>query len=158
MIPAEARAITERHQTSPPIDVLAVAKEFGVFVYSARLAEDVSGALVRDPSYGSPSGFVILVDRNEPSVRQRFTAAHELGHYVLHRALVGDRLEDNYLLRSNGLSNRQEREANKFAAELLMPAKLISKALEDGYRTPQSLAKLFHVSELAMSIQLGLVT
>lgn len=158
MIPAEARAIIEPHQVAPPIDVLAVAVDFGVKVYSAGLATDVSGVLMRDKQYGAPSGFVIFVDRDEPSVRQRFTAAHELGHFVLHRDLIGDRLEDNYLLRSSGLSNRQEVEANKFAADLLMPWKLINAAMANRRYSPRELADLFKVSELAISIRLGLVT
>ena len=158
MIPASARAIIEPHQCRPPIDVMAVAADFGVKIYSARLAKDVSGVLMRNDSYGAPSGFVIYVDRDEPSVRQRFTAAHELGHYVLHRDCIGDRVEDNYLLRSAGLSNRQEVEANKFAADLLMPMHLIKVAMENGPYAPRELAEQFQVSELAMSIRLGLVT
>ena len=158
MIPADVRATIEAHHDRPPIDVMAVATDFGVKVYSARLAKDVSGLLLRDDSYGAPSGFVIFVNREEPSVRQRFTAAHELGHFVLHRDFIGDRLEDNYLLRSAGLSNRQEVEANKFAADLLMPWKLINAAMESRIHSPQEMAELFKVSELAMSIRLGLVT
>ena len=130
MIPAEIAHLITRHQQEAPIDVSAIAEELGVKIYSKALAEGVSGVIVRDVQYGTASGFAIFVARDEPSVRQRFTAAHELGHFVLHKGQIGDRIEDNYLLRSNRLSNAQEVEANKFAAELLMPFRLIESEMK----------------------------
>jgi Zn-dependent peptidase ImmA (M78 family) len=65
---------------------------------------------------------VILLNRNRPSCRQRFSLAHELGHVVLHA------------YHSEGM----EVEANRFAAELLMPAKDILPDL----RQPLSLPRL----------------
>ena len=158
MIPAEVKAVLDRHTETVPVDVLAAANELGVLIFSAPLADKVSGVLLRDPSYGSESGFVILVDQNEPSYRQRFTAAHELGHFVLHKDSIGDRVEDNYLLRAEGMSNRQEAEANKFAASLLMPMDLIEAEMEAGNTTVSGLANRFQVSPTAMSIRLGLPT
>lgn len=158
MIPAEHAEKIAKHQESLPIDVAAIAKEFGIAVFSQSLAEGVSGVLVRDSQYRTASGFAIIVDRGEPAVRQRFTAAHELGHFLLHKESIGDRIEDNYLLRSNQLSNRQEIEANKFAADLLMPYNLIQAELERGATTPEELAERFGVSLTAMSIRLGLPT
>lgn len=158
MIPAEVKKILDTHTSYIPVDVLAAANELGVKIFSAKLAEKISGVLVRDPSYGSASGFIILVDQDEPAYRQRFTAAHELGHFVLHKDSIGDRVEDNYLLRSEGMSNRQEAEANKFAAALLMPMDLIESEMEAGNTTVSGLANKFQVSPTAMSIRLGLPT
>lgn len=158
MIPAEVRAQLEDLLVRAPVDVSAAARRLGLAVYSAKLGDKVSGVLMRDPSYGTPSGFVVFVAENEPAVRQRFTAAHECGHFVLHKDSVGHRNEDNYLLRSEGMSTRQEVEANKFAADLLMPRPLIEQAMRAGITTPAALARHFQVSELAMSIRLGLVT
>lgn len=56
--------------------------------------------------------------------RRRFTAAHELGHFVLHRATMGRfRADTDATLREadDDVADRMEREANRFAAELLMP-------------------------------------
>lgn len=158
MIPAEVQAVLDDAIKSTPVDVQAAARRLGVKVYSAKLAPKVSGVLLRDPSYGSESGFVIFVDRDEPAVRQRFTAAHELGHFALHKDSVGDRNEDNYLLRSEGMSNRQEVEANRFAADLLMPMDLIHKKMKEGVTSVKDLARAFNVSPTAMSIRLGLPT
>lgn len=155
-IPAEIKAILDKHTSSYPTDLLAVSEELGVPIFSTSLASGVSGVLVRDDT--SPSGFVIHVDKDEPAVRQRFTAAHELGHFVLHKHLVGDRVEDNYLLRSEGLSNAVEAEANRFAASLLMPRDQIQRAMESGITGADDLAEAFGVSLTAMSIRLGLPT
>lgn len=114
--------------------------------------------LQRSEALGGDSGFACFVDKNEPSVRQRFTAAHELGHFVLHRHEIGEQHQDNYLLRAEGLTNAQEAAANRFAADLLMPRNLIAGAMEGGVTTVADLATLFKVSQVAMSIRLGLAT
>lgn len=157
-IPAHVQAIIDNAADTIPVNVEKVAKALGLRVFSTNLPDKVSGMLLRDKSYESPSGFVIFVEKNEPAVRQRFTAAHELGHFVLHKDSVGDKVTDNYLLRSDGMSNRQEVEANQFAADLLMPMDQVTKAMGDGITTPKELARRFDVSEVAMSIRLGLVT
>ncbi len=158
MIPTEIKSVLDDVRRTAPVDILTAAKRLGVNVFSAKLAKKVSGILLRDTSYGSESGFVIFVDADEPPYRQRFTAAHELGHFVLHKDQVGERNEDNYLLRSENMSNRQEVEANKFAAELLMPMDLIEAEMEAGNTTVSGLASTFEVSLTAMSIRLGLPT
>ena len=59
--------------------------------------------------------------------RRRFTAAHELGHFVMHRETMGRfRADTDATLREadDDAADRMEREANRFAAELLMPAEV----------------------------------
>jgi Zn-dependent peptidase ImmA (M78 family) len=158
MDPEEVKAVIADAAASIPVDVQAAAERLGVIVYSKKLPPKISGMLVQDDRYGSRSGFVIFVEQTEPAVRQRFTAAHELGHFALHRAMIGTGITDNYLLRSEGMTNRQEVEANKFAADLLMPMDQIEKAMSRGTVTPEDLAAEFDVSKVAMSIRLGLVT
>jgi Zn-dependent peptidase ImmA (M78 family) len=158
MIEPEVKSVLDDVTSTAPVDVAEAARRLGVKIYAAKLADKVSGVLVRDPKYGTASGFVIFVEQSEPAVRQRFTAAHELGHFVLHKKSVGHKNEDNYLLRSDGMSSRQEVEANQFAASLLMPMDLIEQAMKSGITTPSALAKHFKVSEIAMSIRLGLPT
>ncbi|WP_307976301.1 ImmA/IrrE family metallo-endopeptidase [uncultured Streptococcus sp.] len=71
---------------------------------------------------------VIFVNSREPLVRQRFTKAHELGHYVLGHEGVSNRLVDtsDYTF----FDRLKERAANSFAAELLMPKKLIKNVID----------------------------
>lgn len=158
MIPSEYQ-IKLAPYMGPPTDVLGAASELGLKVFATKLPKGISGLLVRDEDYKTPSGFVIFVDENEPVVRQRFTAAHELGHYVHHRHMIGEHgVEDNYMLRADGMSNSQEAEANRFAADLLMPRDKISQAMQGGIDTVEALADRFKVSQLAMGIRLGLPT
>lgn len=153
-IPAEFLSKFEPFMSTAPVDVLGCAKAVGLPVYSIDLPKGVSGMIAKKDD----GSFYCYVDSSEPSVRQRFTAAHELGHFVLHRNQIGDGLQDNYLLRAEGMSNAQETQANKFAADLLMPRNLIAKAINEGTTDVAGLAKLFKVSEIAMSIRLGLPT
>ena len=62
-----------------PIPVELVAHRLGLVVEPAALGEDVSGVLVL-----SDGGGTIGVNTAHASVRQRFSIAHKLGHYVLH--------------------------------------------------------------------------
>jgi predicted transcriptional regulator len=157
-IPADYLARFAPHMQQPPIDVAACARSVGLPIYAMNLPDGVSGMLVRHDPRAGDSGFVCYVDSSEPSVRQRFTAAHELGHFSLHRHLIGETHQDNYLLRADGFTSAQERQANAFAADLLMPRLLIGEAMVQGYASVEDLAARFGVSKIAMSIRLGLPT
>lgn len=66
--------------------------------------------------------------------RRRFTAAHELGHFVLHRTTMGRFRADTdaTLQDADGeVADRMEREANRFAAELLMPADICRQRADE---------------------------
>ena len=57
-------------------------------------------------------------------MRRRFTIAHEIAHFLLHRDKIGDQLSDDAMYRSS-LSSDDERAANRLAADILMPMGLI---------------------------------
>jgi Zn-dependent peptidase ImmA (M78 family) len=146
-----------------PVDVKNVARRLGVSVMEEELG-DVSGVLVRRAATG-----VICVHRGHPKVRQRFTIAHELGHFVLaHPMEPGEQVhvDKDYVvsLRDNRSATgayQKEVEANAFAASLLMPASFVRSAVSaldsdeitDG--TIESLADDFGVSAQAMTIRLS---
>jgi Zn-dependent peptidase ImmA (M78 family) len=112
----------------------------------------------------------IGVNSLQSDVRKRFTIAHEIGHYTLHRdtkPLFIDKInEANELLYFRDLNSSKgelvkEREANTFAAALLMPKQLLETQIEIYYKEQnrdidliEYLAKLFNVSTHAMSIRL----
>jgi Zn-dependent peptidase ImmA (M78 family) len=54
------------------------------------------------------------------------------------------------------MSGTQEEEANRLAADLIMPRRLIRELLEQGIKTPEGLAAKLHVSVPAMEVRLGL--
>jgi hypothetical protein len=67
----------------------------------------------------------VNADRESPLPRRRFTAAHELGHAVLHRERMGRFKVDESIREDTVDADEMEREANRFAVELLMPAEVL---------------------------------
>jgi Zn-dependent peptidase ImmA (M78 family) len=153
----EALAIIREHQDSAPVKVSAIARDMGLLIFSASLDPGISGKLFMDERAGASSGWVIYVNRDEPEVRQRFTAAHEIAHFVLHRHLIGEALADDEFYRSK-LSSPLEAEANSMAADILMPWNLINEITQSGVKDLAALAERLEVSETALAIRLGLPT
>ncbi|MFD0388681.1 ImmA/IrrE family metallo-endopeptidase [Tistrella bauzanensis] len=145
-------------QTEAPVPVVALARRLGLKVYDEETNAAISGRLVRDTARGGPSGYAVYVNGAHHRNRKRFTLAHEIAHFLLHRHLLeAGIVEDDALYRSH-LSNAIESEANRMAAEILMPWHLIDQAIDQGITAPADLASLFQVSETAMRIRLGLPT
>lgn len=152
------REIIEPLLKEVPVKIATIARQLGIEVKAATLKPKISGQIQKSET--SKSGYRIRVNRHEAATRQRFTIAHEIGHYLLHRDAIGDGIEDTILYRSN-LSDRREAEANRMAAELLMPREAILEYLRAyGGKATREVAKLmaekFEVSEDAMSVRLGL--
>jgi hypothetical protein len=68
----------------------------------------------------------VNADRESPIARRRFTAAHELGHAVLHREQMGRFRVDAKVNEDADDPDDLERDANRLAAELLMPAGVVA--------------------------------
>jgi len=139
--------------------VVAIAGDLGINVWQmSSLPPNISGKIFRDQLNGGKSGFSIAVNARDVFVRQRFTVAHEIAHFILHRRLLeqGD-LVDDAMYRS-GLSTKEETAANRLAADILMPLLLIRGLMAGGISTPESLANKLQVSLPAMRIRLGLQT
>lgn len=147
-------ATLEKHQDVAPIRLTDLAGAFGVPVKAATLAPGISGEIRPDES----GGFVIKVNRHDPKRRQRFSVAHELSHFLLHRDQIGDGITDDVLYRSS-LSDWREAEANRLAADILMPDALVREQIEAAHEKGVGdivlyLADEFAVSEAAMRIKL----
>ncbi|MTG99410.1 ImmA/IrrE family metallo-endopeptidase [Myroides sp. BIT-d1] len=84
--------------------------------------------------------------------RQRFTIAHELGHYFLHKE-KNTSFEDTTFFRG-AKSNPIEYAANEFASAVLMPEDLIQELISNGVRELSELAGEFGVSASAMKYRL----
>jgi len=157
----EARAIIRKNQQEAPVNVSDIARQFGLEVWLAPdMREGLSGAIIPSPEeeWGGSAGYAIFANKKEAQVRQRFTIAHEIAHFLLHRdKIVGDGLSDSALYRS-GLSNREEVEANYVAADILMPFSLIDRLYEEGVTRLNDLARRLDVSEMALKIRLGIPT
>ncbi len=150
--------LAEHRITEPGFDVVALAHLCGATVEMVNLGEDASGVLVRDGHNA-----IIGVNWAHHPNRQRFTIAHELGHFILHPGAtfidktVAVRFRDQ---QSGSGTDEEEKEANGFAAALLMPEGWLRRDLEDGAFKAEdeealsSLADRYGVSTLAMSFRL----
>lgn len=149
--------LIERFQGSAPVNVVGLAESLGLKVYESdsRLPTEASGMILKDLVNGGTEGYSIIVRASEPYVRKRFTLAHEIAHFILHRDKIGASLSDDRLYRS-GLTNREEIQANQLAADILMPWALIEKYRQRCIGSVALLASEFKVSEAAMRIRLGL--
>jgi len=141
------------------VPVKRVAETLGLKIKEEYLEDNISGFL-----YKKGKKPTIVVNEDHPLVRRRFTIAHEIGHYVLGHS--GDLfLDRKYILfrdsKSSDGSLRVEKQANKFAAELLMPEESILYEIEnrnidfDDDNQIVNLARAFGVSSQALLIRLS---
>lgn len=151
--------LAERYWGDIPVPVFQILSELGLGPNFQALADDISGWIERL----SGNRYQVVINSRHALVRQRFTAAHELGHYIFHRDLLGAGVGDTRAYRAEGstIPNRairpvHERQANSFAANLLMPLDSISALRSQGVTTVQDLAGRLGVSQDAMRIRLGL--
>lgn len=161
--------------TEPPVDLEAIVNRLGL-----RLSFDFdfeklghSGEISWSPDRSTAE---IWVNPTDSERRQRFTLAHELGHFFQHMLPAIDNLElDEHFVdgsrefRRSSVRNRKEVEANNFSANLLMPkamvqseaAKLANRYSSESGRLTCSreefiseLADSFEVSSQAMEYRL----
>ena len=93
--------------------------------------------------------WLIRVNKLHDKKRQRFTIAHELGHYVYHKE-DGQEFVDTTFFRGM-TSDNLEYTANKFASELLMPEEQVRQLIDrENVRNIADLASRFGVSSSAM--------
>lgn len=151
-------------ETKNPIDLVPILRHLGINLEYDFLEDEISGVL----DMRSPQNPVILINQSHSDTRQRFSIAHEIGHFVLEHIKGTFHLDKKVLFRKdypNPEDARREREANVFATELLMPTDLVRKQfrtmkdmiLEETWNEddfPYNLAKKFNVSLSAMVIRL----
>jgi Zn-dependent peptidase ImmA (M78 family) len=145
---------------SIPVNLDVLAQRLGLEIRRVPMDDRVSGYIER-----RPDGWMIGVNSTHPHNRQRFTIAHELGHFVHHRPLLDGGTNDTRAYRTDPetrlfnarIQRRHEIEANRFAAGLLMPGDKVREVLQElrGVNDLVSrLARIFHVSPSAMEIRL----
>jgi Zn-dependent peptidase ImmA (M78 family) len=153
------RLLNNSDVSKAPVPVRRIARDLNIDVRFSPTREDVSGALV----VKGGAAFIAVNDTHHEN-RQRFTIAHEIGHFCLHNPKEGVHFDEDFRVygrnsKSSLASNPQEIEANQFAAELLMPEQFLmvdfsamKGALED---IVVRLAKKYKVSPQAMEYRLA---
>jgi Zn-dependent peptidase ImmA (M78 family) len=142
-----------------PVDIQAIIQAHNIPIRTQPLEDAVSGILVVKNDHAT-----IGVNESHHPNRQRFTLAHELGHFLLHSDSTNVFIDASPVFfrdkTSSEGSKLQEIEANAFAAELLMPEHMLRKitqnqpldAFDEG--AVRRLATQFGVSTQAMTIRL----
>jgi len=149
-----------------PIDVETIAEKMGADIQFSDLEDDLSGFLVIKNKKKT-----IVVNENHHPRRQRFTIAHEIGHLSLHIKSNEDSLfmekkkvYNRNLKSSTGIDSK-EIEANRFAASLLLPEKMVKEYIKeeteyfeesgDDDNLIVSLSRKFNVSQTAVTHRLS---
>jgi Zn-dependent peptidase ImmA (M78 family) len=127
-----------------PLNVQAVAEYLGLEVVEEPMDDDLSGYL--EARGGT---WVVGVNAFHHINRKRFTIAHEIAHFMLHSEHQAS-FQDRTFSRREADPNPMEREADRFAAELIMPAPEVRRLIASGTTSLSGLAEIFRVSALAM--------
>ena len=122
----------------PNFDIKVLCRKLGITLVEKTLGEDVSGFLILTDNQR-----IITINDKNHTTRQKFTIAHEIGHFIFHsktQPLFVDKAPKvlyRNLASSTGEDFR-EREANAFAASLLMPTELMEEQI---YKSPADISK-----------------
>jgi len=131
-----------------PLDIARLASALGIKTRYEPMKNDDSGSLKKEKETGQ---WVMTVNSLHHPHRQRFTIAHEIGHKIKHSALH-DTFEDKIFFR-NSESNTMEVEANRFAAELLMPKDAFTNFIKNNSTKVEDIASHFQVSSMAIRVR-----
>lgn len=149
--------ILEDHK-GPPVNIKGIARSLGIEVdKKANLDSDISGQIEQLEN----GRYRISANMVDHYYRQRFTIAHELGHFLCHSHLISDGIDDNRAYRSTpegrfynrSIGPKQETEANRFAAAVLMPGDNVREEWQR-LNDLEAISKRFQVSKKAMRIRL----
>lgn len=127
-----------------PVDLNKILSHLNLSLEEINLDNEISGIL-------NVKKRTIYVEKDHSQPRKNFTIAHELGHYCMHQD-ISDTFEDKIFLRTSSV-DLYESQANKFAAELLMPRDIFMKIIKEDVDTIEKLAVFFNVSTLAVRVR-----
>lgn len=158
---AVVKILDENNITEPPINVVKIAGSMGFKVFTVEFTDKkVMGAIA---DFESPlkqfdnEQRVIAVDKNSYATRKIFTIAHEIGHFVMHCGESNDFFERDLYDTEKDMRTPIEKDADKFAACLLMPKDMFINFVEnspyyiirDKQNLVQEICKKFIVAEKA---------
>jgi Zn-dependent peptidase ImmA (M78 family) len=131
-----------------PVPIGKICSSLGIEAAYLPMSEDISGRI-----YCANDKYFIEANCRHVITRRRFTVAHELGHYCLHKdfldssGMILERSTRSFVIRD------KEIEADNFAAELLMPQVHFLKK-HDELKSIVSLSRYFLVSTLAIDMRI----
>lgn len=148
--------IIEEYKDNIPVPILEIAQKLNLKVFNTNSLKEKESGLIRVED----NAYVIYVNESHSSKRKRFTIAHEIIHFLLHK----DFIDESYITPSkqpimsaeniNLTVDEQQREveANKFAAKLLMPEEQFKKVWMES-DSIEAVSNIFQVSVSAAAIR-----
>ena len=137
-----------------PVDIESIADKLGIKISYAP-SEEYSGMLIRREDGQALMG----INSSEPKTRMRFTVAHEIAHFLFDKK---NKVYIDYRTSTRLLDKpKEEKRADFFAANILMPKKLLTLDFEKISKESFSqdhlidLAKKYQVSQDAMKYRLS---
>ncbi len=149
-----AKRFLRKHDITVPTDLKKILKMLNADLVYIEIEKPrcVSGVLIQVGD--CRDNFVIGINALNSEYHRRFALAHEIAHIILNHFETGMVLHadmDNFLLSPYPM----EREANIFAAELLIPTgHFKSIVYESGLRNVEQLCRMYQVCEPAMQIKM----
>ena len=150
-----------------PVKIIEICKNMGFSVFQQILPKKICGYIAIDGELKDRFGTdrIITVNMNESNKRRRFTVAHELGHFLFDFDPNGIQFYNAFEHDHDETETPSESLANRFAAELLMPADKFKKeydriyrdhsgSSEQLYETIQDLSDLFLVPPKAVEMRI----
>jgi Zn-dependent peptidase ImmA (M78 family) len=152
----KANEIFEKYGSTIPVDPVAIAYDNNIKITVKRLEDGIDGGISKKDNQ-----YTIYVNSNTSDNRKRFTIAHELGHYFLHKTIKNEAaIEDESEILDKNRDDFSslgvfagEIEANGFAAALLMNKDEVVNAWND-YENLSYVASMFGVSTIALQNRL----
>lgn len=151
--------IQDKYEGIFPLPVVKLANDLGIEVYETDELEDSqSGSIVK-----TGDKYIIQVNSKHPPTRKRFTIAHEIGHFIQHKEeLENEHIDEgkrpivlaNRSKIPQGKNVKMEKEADAFAADLLMPVAEF-KRVWDKSTSIEEVAEYFNVSQSAAAVRAG---
>jgi Predicted Zn peptidase len=141
----KARELLELNDEEPIRDIAGLLEWSGIKVYPLSLASDSFFGLSVSEEDGGPAIIVNVWDRISVE-RWIFSAAHELGHLLLHL--------EAYKVEESSEDKDQETEANIFASYFLMP----EKAFQSEWNAAKGLSSVDRVLKVKRIFQVSYKT
>lgn len=131
---------------STRIDVFGIIEHIGLLL-AFRPFDRTSGAYIFNPEGSSG----VVINANEPLARQRYTAAHELGHHVFEHGTTIDEVSSSEHRGRATFRSDREKLAEAFAEWFLMPRPLVQRSLDSMRSSPA----LSPVAVYSLALRLG---
>jgi Zn-dependent peptidase ImmA (M78 family) len=147
-----SKVLKESRIDTPPVDLVAILRIHGIEYEEVEDFPDSVDALIIEDD----AKVYAAVNSRHHLHRRRFSLAHELGHYFLHK---DGKFEEPITIDSPpseedgfGSKDPAEIEADLFAGQLLVPLEMLKLHVKKGI---PELSKIFLVSEQVVSIAIS---